>query len=132
MIKVATVFSGIGAFEYALRKMNIEHKIVFACDCGDRKVELNQDTILELQKIVDDGKRYERVNEIYDKAKRGNRVKDTYLSNFEIENNTWFTDIRFVNGKPYENQIDIFVGGSPCQSFSLMGKRKGLDDEIST
>lgn len=24
--------------------------------------------------------------------------------------------------------IDVFVGGSPCQSFSVAGKRKGLDD----
>ena len=26
------------------------------------------------------------------------------------------------------NQIDLFVGGSPCQSFSLLGNRKGLKD----
>ena len=132
MIKVGTVFSGIGAFEYALRKIGIEHKVVFACDCGDRKVEFDEDNIAQLHSIKDDGLRYQKVDAIYDKSKKANRVKETYTSNFSIEEDRWFTDIRFVNGKPFENQIDIFVGGSPCQSFSLMGKRKGLDDTRGT
>ena len=34
-IRLATVFSGIGAIEHALDRMNISHKIVFACDNGD-------------------------------------------------------------------------------------------------
>lgn len=28
----------------------------------------------------------------------------------------------------YENKIDLLTGGIPCQSFSQIGKRKGLDD----
>ena len=40
-INIATVFSGIGAFEQALLKQKIEHNIVFACDTGERY--LNQD-----------------------------------------------------------------------------------------
>ena len=35
MIKLATVFSGIGAIEHALDRMGVEHKLVFACDNGD-------------------------------------------------------------------------------------------------
>lgn len=35
MIRLATVFSGIGAIEHALKRLKIEHKIVFACDNGD-------------------------------------------------------------------------------------------------
>lgn len=38
MIKLATVFSGIGAIEHALQRMNLEHKIVFACDNGDVEI----------------------------------------------------------------------------------------------
>lgn len=34
-IKVGTLFSGIGAFEEALRQMNISHEIMFACDNGE-------------------------------------------------------------------------------------------------
>jgi DNA (cytosine-5)-methyltransferase 1 len=40
MIRIATVFSGIGAAEQALQQLGIEqgikHKIVFACDNGER------------------------------------------------------------------------------------------------
>ena len=32
MIKIATVFSGIGSVEHALDRLNLEHEIVFACD----------------------------------------------------------------------------------------------------
>ena len=35
MIRLATVFSGIGSIEWALKRMNIDHEIVFACDNGD-------------------------------------------------------------------------------------------------
>ena len=37
-IKLATVFSGIGAIEFAFRRLNIDHEIVFACDNGERDV----------------------------------------------------------------------------------------------
>ena len=40
MIKLATVFSGIGAIEHALDRMQLEHEIVFACDNGDVELEL--------------------------------------------------------------------------------------------
>lgn len=132
MITVATVFSGIGSFEYALKRMKIKHEILFACDCGDRKVEISKEKIEEIKAIKDDIIRYRVVDEIYNQSKKTNRVKETYLSNYKIKNDLWFNDIRFVNGKTFENKIDIFVGGSPCQSFSLMGKRKGLDDTRGT
>ena len=35
MIKLATVFTGIGSIEWALKRMNVDYKIVFACDNGD-------------------------------------------------------------------------------------------------
>ena len=38
MIKLATVFSGIGAIEHALQRMQLDHEIVFACDNGDVEI----------------------------------------------------------------------------------------------
>ena len=32
----------------------------------------------------------------------------------------------------YEGQVDLFVGGSPCQSFSAVGKQMGLTDTRGT
>ena len=37
-------------------------------------------------------------------------------------------DITNVNWSEYHGKVDIVVGGSPCQSFSVAGLRKGLDD----
>ena len=36
MIRLATVFSGIGSIEWALKRLELEHEIVFACDNGER------------------------------------------------------------------------------------------------
>ncbi len=50
MIRLATVFSGIGAIEHALDRMGLDHKVVFACDNGDldifaKDIALNMDEI---------------------------------------------------------------------------------------
>ena len=50
MIKLATVFSGIGAIEHALQRMNIDNKIVFACDNGDVEI-LTKDIGMDLDVI---------------------------------------------------------------------------------
>lgn len=35
-------------------------------------------------------------------------------------------DITKIDWSPYVGAADIVVGGSPCQSFSIAGKREGL------
>ena len=40
-------------------------------------------------------------------------------------------DMTKIEGNKYEGKIDILVGGTPCQGFSIVGKRKGLLDERS-
>ena len=35
MIRLATAFSGIGAIEQALKRLNIDYELEFACDNGD-------------------------------------------------------------------------------------------------
>lgn len=39
-MKLATVFSGIGSIEQALRRLGIDYDIVFACDNGDVELDL--------------------------------------------------------------------------------------------
>ena len=43
MLRLGTLFSGIGAVEQALIRMNIKHEIVFACDNGDIDIDIDLD-----------------------------------------------------------------------------------------
>lgn len=38
-------------------------------------------------------------------------------------------DITQIDWSPYRGAVDLVVGGSPCQSFSIAGGREGLDGE---
>ncbi|MBQ9600706.1 MAG: DNA (cytosine-5-)-methyltransferase, partial [Neisseriaceae bacterium] len=94
-IRLATVFSGIGAIEQAFKRLNLNHSIVFANDID-------------------------------------NFVKTSYLANYQLDKKDWHSDITKFDATPYKNQVDILVGGSPCQAFSMVGKRLGLEDTRGT
>lgn len=93
VIKLATMFSGIGAIEFALSRLGLKYEIMFASD-------------------------------------NDNFVKQSYFANYNIDN--WYDDVHNINGELYKDNIDLLVGGSPCQSFSMVGKRKGLNDTRGT
>lgn len=38
-------------------------------------------------------------------------------------------DIRLIDWRKYAGEADVVIGGSPCQSFSVAGKREGLSGE---
>lgn len=40
-------------------------------------------------------------------------------------------DMTKIDGRQYCGSVDIVVGGTPCQDFSIAGKRAGLDGERS-
>jgi DNA (cytosine-5)-methyltransferase 1 len=94
-IRLGTLFSGIGAIEYAFRRLDLKTEIQFACDI-DR------------------------------------HVKQSYFANYEIAEENWFEDVKDLDGKKFKGKIDLLVGGSPCQSFSMVGKRRGFEDTRGT
>lgn len=211
-LRVATVFSGIGAIEESLKQLNISHIIKFACDNGEREPKTDLKTLFKVAKsVLSESKaedlirlyiniiftkrkirnavleedvhnlykeirpleikaaikkidslddiffeeesfnfklRYEEiaeakniltqeevhnfVEEWYATTRTPNYVKKSYLANYQIENDAWYEDVRFLDGKQYNGSVDLFCGGSPCQSFSTYGKKKGLEDARGT
>jgi DNA (cytosine-5)-methyltransferase 1 len=133
-LKVATVFSGIGAFEQALSKLKVPYQTVFACDNGEREIKETKEEIFSYaeKNKLNNKALNSYVNGLYAATRKENLVKKSYFANYDIDESRWYEDIRFIDGKKYKNKIDIFVGGSPCQSFSIIGKKAGLDDTRGT
>lgn len=214
MIRLATVFSGIGAIEHALDRMGLEHKLVFACDNGDvdilsKKVTISNSEslksefekiskdveklkisskkfndykeeildkyslvkdlyneiinnnladkvlnkkmndisaqismlyekiktlqiLIELNEIKDYDERKIFVDKLYANKEKQNKVMKSYLANYNLDKKHFHWNVSFLDGNQYKNQVDLFVGGSPCQSFSLVGKQRGLSDTRGT
>jgi DNA (cytosine-5)-methyltransferase 1 len=133
MMKVATVFSGIGAIEQALKKLGLQHEIVFACDNGEVYIDFNEEKIKsDLSNISSLLQQKLYVDKLYRRTGKINYVQKTYCANYNINSENFYQDVRFLNGERYKNIIDLFVGGSPCQSFSISGNKLGLDDTRGT
>ena len=130
MIRIATVFSGIGAAEQALQQMKVPHEIIFACDNGERYLEQTKEEIDEIIAQHPDMKVEDVIRELYDDTQKPNNVKKSYFANYDIDESRWFEDIRFIDGRPFKGKVDLFVGGSPCQSFSTYGHKRGLEDKV--
>lgn len=95
IIRLGTSFSGIGAIEYAFKRLHLNCQIMFAGD-----IDAN--------------------------------CKKAYFANYPIEEKQWHTDIHNFNAKPFRNKIDLFVGGAPCQAFSIVGDQRGFEDTRGT
>ncbi|WP_170020536.1 DNA (cytosine-5-)-methyltransferase [Campylobacter sp. RM16190] len=88
---LATLFSGIGAPEFAAREVFDEVETVFA---------------YEIDKYA----------------------RQSYLANHDAPL-AFYEDVCDLDARAYAGQIDILIGGSPCQDFSIAGQRAGEDGE---
>ena len=75
MIKIATVFSGIGAAEQALQQLGVEHEIVFACDNGERYLKQSFEEITSLLENFSADNREQVLHLLYDSTGKVNNVK---------------------------------------------------------
>lgn len=91
-------------------------------------LEINK-TLAKL-KTFDEKKAY--IDDIYSSKEDKNQVKKSYLANYKLDKRHFHWNVSFLDGKEYTNKVDLFVGGSPCQSFSLVGKQRGLEDTRGT
>lgn len=58
--------------------------------------------------------------------------KKAYIANYGISEDQWHNDVHEFDAKPYKGKVDLFVGGAPCQAFSLRGKHGGFEDTRGT
>lgn len=73
----------------------------------------------------------EYVDSLYQGKEKQNKVRQSYFSNYDIDDSRFHWNVSFLDGRKFKD-IDLFVGGSPCQSFSLVGKQRGLGDTRGT
>lgn len=130
-LKIGTLFSGIGAAEFALRRLCIPHEIMFACDNGELMLTEEDSVIrhhLAALPTAEGRKAYIRSLT----PARVNFVKKSYMANYEIREEDYYHDVRYMDATPYRGRIDLLVGGSPCQSFTLLGHQRGLEEARGT
>lgn len=72
------------------------------------------------------------IDSLYESKINQNKVRQSYLANYNIDENNFHWNASFLDGNMYKNQVDLLVGGSPCQAFSLVGKQRGLEDTRGT
>lgn len=58
--------------------------------------------------------------------------KKAYFANYQIKEEQWHSDVHDFDASRYNGKIDLFVGGAPCQAFSLRGKHGGFEDTRGT
>ncbi len=85
---------------------------------------------LDTMDSYDERKAY--VDSLYKGKESQNKVKQSYMANYKIDDRHFHWNVSFLDGKEYRDQVDLFVGGSPCQAFSLVGKQRGLEDTRGT
>lgn len=85
----------------------------------------------ELDKL-DYAEKKKYVDNLYAGKKEQNKVKKSYMANYNINEENFHWNVSFLDGRQYREKVDLFVGGSPCQSFSLVGKQRGLEDTRGT
>ena len=103
---------------------------------GRRENELAEQLRQHIYNLPNRLEKKQFVDELYRRHGKGtNFVKRTYMANYadHINEDDFHLDIRFLDGNDYrDDEIDLLVGGSPCQAFSAVGAQYGLNDTRGT
>lgn len=132
------VYSDLEKLYVAFESFKSKHIIRRVQDLAQRTSQLYEKiNYMNIQKELESfgtnwkaSKKY--VDNLYKCVEKRNKVKESYLANYVVDKDNFHWNVAFLNGKQYAGKVDLFVGGSPCQSFSLVGKQRGLEDTRGT
>ena len=82
--------------------------------------------------IDDPSIRKKMADDLYKLRPKQQPVRSSYLANYGLHEEHFHTDVSFLQGGAYSGKVDLFVGGSPCQSFSFVGPQGGFEDARGT
>lgn len=55
-------------------------------------------------------------------------ARKSFKAIYGINDDTFYKDIHDFDARKYQGQVDVLAWGFPCTSYSVSGKRLGLDD----
>lgn len=118
--------------EYNFKKIISEFKLI-AEQLSMLHERINTLNIVnELEHLDNSADRKEYIDNLYSGKIKQNKVRESYLNNYDLDTKDFHWNVSFLEGEMYRGEVDLFVGGSPCQAFSLVGKQRGLDDTRGT
>ena len=91
-ITIGTVFSGIGSPEQALKRLNVPHKVMFACDNGERLISCDyKEEFAKIKSFSSAKEKREYVDKLYgEHTRQTNYVQQSYLANYDVEDDNFY------------------------------------------
>lgn len=103
---------------------------------GRKENQIAENIRIQIQSMDKKKERKQFVDNLYmTRSRQTNFVKKAYLANYGhlLNPDDFHLDIRFLDATDYtDTDIDLLVGGSPCQAFSAVGAQYGLSDTRGT
>lgn len=96
-MKVLSLFDGMSCGRIALERCNIKPESYFASEIDKHSIKVSKDNWDDI----------------------------TYIG--DVKSVTYKDGVLYTENGNFETEIDLLIGGSPCQSFSSLGKQEGFD-----